>query len=53
MGVNARVVVAPFARSTYGVFVWRSVLGNSAWLFASLVGTNGVFVPRSLLGHSV
>ena len=30
----------------------RSVLGHSAWLLASLVGTYGVFVAQSVLGHS-
>ena len=50
IGVNATVVVAPFPRGPYGVFVRRSVLGHSAWLLASLVGTYGVFVPRSVLG---
>ena len=40
IGANARVVVAPFTRRHfYGVFVRRSVLGHSAWLLASLVGT--------------
>ena len=51
--VNAREVVASFARRhLYALFGLRSVLGHSAWLLASLVGTYGVFVPRSVLGHS-
>ena len=29
----------------------RSVLGHSAWLLASLVGTYGVFVAQSVLGN--
>ena len=58
VSVGSRCVVARFARRhlwgicaavTYGVFLRRLVLGHSAWLLASLVGTYGVFVPRSLM----
>ena len=52
IGLNPRVVVTPFAPRHLCVFVRRLVLGHSAWLLASLVGTYGVFVPRSVLGHS-
>ena len=51
VSVGSRCVVARFARRhlwgicaavTYGVFLRRLVLGHSAWLLASLVGTYGV-----------
>ena len=52
VSVGSQCVVARFARRHLWGICAGSVLGHSAWLLASLVGTYGVFMPRSVLGYN-